>query len=89
MSDGNSVQSGLEAEVGRWWPGCRIQVADGRERILPQVQYDNDETFAPVISYENLLMTVGTYVLMGWVVHNADICTTFLDGIIDGELHIE
>ncbi len=47
-----------------------------------------DETFAPVLSYDVLLMTLGMYVSKVWVIHHADISTAFLNVIIDGEIYV-
>ena len=50
---------------------------------------DYDETFAPVVSYDALLVALGIAVSKEWHIHHADISTAFLNGIIDGEVYVE
>lgn len=49
---------------------------------------DCEETFAPVIPSEVLLLIVGKFTSLGWNVRQADIFTALLNGDVDSELHV-
>lgn len=62
-----------------------------KARIFPKgyVQkdvVDYDETFAPVIPFDVVLLIAATLTWIGWYVHHADISSVLLDVDIDGEL---
>lgn len=49
---------------------------------------DFDQTFAPVIPLDVLLLIVENFASVGWRVLQADIFTAFLNGEMDNELYI-
>ena len=50
---------------------------------------DNEETFAPVARYSSIRTILALSAQMGWHIHQMDVKTTFLNGIIEEEVHIE
>lgn len=49
---------------------------------------DSGEAFEPVVQLNVLFHVVGTFVSLGWQVHNVDNFTALLDGNIDVELYV-
>jgi hypothetical protein len=50
---------------------------------------DYDETFAPVARYTSIMVVISIAAEMGWKIHQMNVNTTFLNGIIEGEVYIE
>jgi len=50
---------------------------------------DYDDTFAPVARYSSIPTIMSTAADMGWRLHQMDVKTTFLNGIIQEEVYIE
>jgi hypothetical protein len=50
---------------------------------------DYDETFAPVARYTSIRAVISIAAEMGWKIHQMDVKTTFLNGIIEEEVYIE
>ena len=50
---------------------------------------DYEETFAPVARYSSIRTIISLAVQMGWNVHQMDIKTSFLNGVIEEEVFIE
>ena len=50
---------------------------------------DYDETFAPVARYTSIQMIMAIAVEMGWRIHQMDVKTAFLNGILEEEVYIE
>lgn len=50
---------------------------------------DYDETFAPVTSFDVILLIVGKFTSVGCHGNHADISAAFLNEDIDGELHVQ
>ena len=50
---------------------------------------DYEETFAPVARYSSIWTIISLAAEMGWHVHQTDIKTTFLNGVIKEEVYIE
>jgi hypothetical protein len=50
---------------------------------------DYDETFAPVTRYSSIRSIFALSVQMGWRIHQMDVKTVFLNGIIEEEVYIE
>ena len=50
---------------------------------------DYDETFAPVVRYSSIRSILALSVQMGWKIHQMDVKTTFLNGVIEEEVYIE
>jgi hypothetical protein len=48
-----------------------------------------DETFAPVIRYSSIRSILALSAQMGWRIHQMDVKTMFLNGIIEEEVYIE
>ena len=50
---------------------------------------DYDETFAPVARYTSIRTIIAIALAMGWKLHQMDVKTAFLNGIIEEEVYIE
>ena len=50
---------------------------------------DYEETFAPVAWYTSIRSNISLAVQMGWEIHQIDVKTTFLNGVIEEEVYIE
>jgi hypothetical protein len=50
---------------------------------------DYGETFAPVARYTAIRAVISLAAEMGWQIHQIDIKTTFLNGVIEEEVYIE
>jgi hypothetical protein len=50
---------------------------------------DYDETFVPVAQYTSIRVVISIAVEMGWKIHQMDVKTTFLNGLIKEEVYIE
>jgi hypothetical protein len=50
---------------------------------------DYDETFAPVARYTSIRAIISLATSMGWSLHQMDVKTTFLNGVIEEEVYIE
>jgi len=48
-----------------------------------------DETFAPVARYSSIRSILALSTQMGWCIHEMDVKTAFLNGIIEEEVYIE
>ena len=48
-----------------------------------------NETFAPVARYTSIRSIIAIASTMGWKLHQTDIKTAFLNGIIEEEVYIE
>jgi hypothetical protein len=50
---------------------------------------DYDETFSPVAKYTSIRSIIAIASAMGWKLHQMDVKTTFLNGVIEEEVYIE
>jgi hypothetical protein len=50
---------------------------------------DYEETFAPVARYTSIRVVISLASVMGWKIHQMDVKTTFLNGVIEEEVYIE
>ena len=50
---------------------------------------DYEETFAPVAQYTFIISVISLSSQMGWEIHQMDVKTTFLNGVIEEEVYIE
>jgi hypothetical protein len=50
---------------------------------------DYDETFASVARYTSIKVVISIVVEMGWKIHQMDVKTKFLNGLIQEEVYIE
>jgi hypothetical protein len=50
---------------------------------------DYDETFASVARYTSIRAVISIAAVMGWKIHQMDVKTTFLNGLIEEEVYIE
>ena len=50
---------------------------------------DYEETFAPVARYSSIRTILALSAQMGWHIHQMDVKTAFLNGIIEEEVYIE
>jgi hypothetical protein len=49
---------------------------------------DYEETFAPVARYSSIRAVISLAVEMGWCIHQMDVKTAFLNGVVE-EVYIE
>ena len=85
--------------VGSQWIYKVKQVADGSvekykaifvNRGFSQIEgIDYEETFAPVARYSSIRMILSLSAQMGWHIHQMDVKTAFLNGVIEEEVYIE
>ena len=50
---------------------------------------DYDETFVPVSRYTSIRAVISILAEMGWKIHQMDVKTAFLNGLIEEEVYIE
>jgi len=50
---------------------------------------DYEETFAPVARYSSIRSILALSIQMGWKIHQMDVKTTFLNGVIEEEVYIK
>jgi hypothetical protein len=50
---------------------------------------DYEETFSPVARYSSIRAIISLAVEKGWHVHQMDVKTAFLDGIVEEEVYVE
>jgi hypothetical protein len=72
------------------------QKADGRYRArlvtkgFMQIQsIDYDETFSPVARFESLRLILALAVLEDWEIHQMDVKSAFLNGLLEEEIYME
>ena len=85
--------------VGSRWIYKVKQAADGSiekykarfvARGFSQIEgIDYEETFAPVTQYSSIRTILALLAQMGWHIHQMDVKTAFLNGIIEEEVYIE
>ena len=64
-----------------------------RQDLLPKAFHsegiDYEETFAPVARYSSIQKILALSAQMGWHIHQMDVKTVFLNGVIEEEVYIE
>ena len=50
---------------------------------------DYEETFAPVARYSSIMEVISIVAEMGWKIHQMDVKTTFLNGLLQEEVYLE
>jgi hypothetical protein len=50
---------------------------------------DFSETFAPVVRYSSIRAVISIAAKLGWQIHQMDVKTAFLNGVIEEEIYIE
>jgi hypothetical protein len=50
---------------------------------------DFNETFAPVARYSSIKVVISIAAELGWQIHQMDVKTKFLNGVIEEEIYIE
>ena len=50
---------------------------------------DYEETFAPIERYTSIILVLSSLVLMKWKIHQMDVKTTFLNGVVEEEVYLE
>jgi hypothetical protein len=54
-----------------------------------QEEEDYDETFSPIARYTSIRDIISLAASMGWSLHQMDVKTAFLNGVIEEEVYIE
>ena len=50
---------------------------------------DYEETFAPVSRYISIISVLSLAVVMKWKIHQMDVKTAFLNGVVEEEVYVE
>ena len=50
---------------------------------------DYEETFAPVARYTSIISVLAMSIVMKWKIHQMDVKTTFLNGVVEKEVYVE
>ena len=50
---------------------------------------DYEETFAPVARYTSIRSILAMVVVMKWKIHQMDVKTAFLNGVVEEEVYVE
>ena len=50
---------------------------------------DYEETFAPVARYTSIRSVLALAVVMKWKIHQMDVKTKFLNGVVEEEVYVE
>ena len=50
---------------------------------------DYEETFAPIARYTSIILVLFLATVMKWNVHQMDVKTTFLNGVVEEEVYVE
>ena len=50
---------------------------------------DYEETFAPIVRYTSIISILALVAVMKWKVHQIDVNTTFLNGVVEEEVYME
>ena len=50
---------------------------------------DYEETFAPIARYTSIRSVLSLAVVMKWKIHQMDVKTTFLNGVVEEEVYVE
>ena len=50
---------------------------------------DYEETFAPVVRYTSIRAIMALGAKLGWKLHQMDVKTTFLNGVVEEEVYME
>ena len=50
---------------------------------------DYEETFAPVARYTSIISVLALAAIMKWKLHQMDVKTTFLNGVVEEEVYVE
>ena len=50
---------------------------------------DYEETFAPVARYTSIRSVLALAVVMKWKIHQMDVKTAFLNGVVEEEVYVE
>ena len=50
---------------------------------------DYEETFAPIAKYNSIRLVLALTTVMKWKIHQMDVKTTFLNGVVEEEVYVE
>ena len=50
---------------------------------------DYEETFAPISRYTSIISVLALAVVMKWKIHQMDVNTAFLNGVVEEEVYVE
>ena len=54
-----------------------------------KVGTDYEETFSPIARYTSIRSVLTLAVVMKWKIHQMDVKTAFLNGVVEEEVHVE
>ena len=55
----------------------------------PKEGIDYEETFAPVARYTSIRSVLSLATVMKWKIHQMDVKTAFLNGVVEQEVYVE
>jgi hypothetical protein len=74
--------------LSRWQ--CQEEQGKVRAHGFSQKEgIDYEETFSPVVRYTSIRAILVIVAVMKWKVHQMDVKTTFLNGVIEEEVYVE
>jgi len=80
---GYKIKQGVDGSVEK----CKARfVAKGFSQVEG---IDYDETFARVAQYSSVRVIFAISAQMGWKVHQMDVKTVFLNGVVEEEIYVE
>ena len=50
---------------------------------------DYEETFAPIARYNSIKSVLSLAIVMKWNIHQMDVKTSFLNGVVEEEVYVE
>ena len=50
---------------------------------------DYEETFAPIAKYTSIKLLLALAIVMKWKIHQMDVKTAFLNGVVEEEVYVE
>ena len=79
----------LQDKTYRWWKYWEVQSQICGPWNLQKEGIDYEETFVPVARYTSIRTIMALTTKTKWKLHQMDVKTTFLNGVIEEEVYIE
>ena len=57
--------------------------------FLSEEGIDYEENFAPVVRYTSIRSVLSLATVMKWMIHQMDVNTAFLNGVVEEEVYVE